>query len=772
MAFEDVEFQSAENPDWGYARNLRAALITPSGEWVQSIFSGEISINGKLLIAPNRDYPYEGMLGYQDGENWKFIDCVAVGIRSTGGQYLSFSRDPAKMKVLVNPWRVTYHYTSLLFEGGRGPIEVPFWVSYYLHSACPPGMVSGCVEAAFLGDAHGLHMTLQPFLDVRHMYAGSQIAHYWMRSSESSFHIGAYNRALSFHFPGGAIRRFVSPEYLNWWYKLGNGERQEAFNPDSHTSETIFVGENKTIAAFFDAQPNFSKDLPVARLFVSCHIEPSASEFTIADLDAIHRESIANDDIQRTQVANLLPAEMEHRDAILARVVGLIKFKTYIRNPETNKYVPTPHAGAWWFRTPWYRDVFEGLLNSIETLMSFSAECSNIREIILLALSYQNKDNGLIPNRMPEFKNQGVPYDSSDATLLCYVVASNFLLRAHDDDLASAVILAAMRTISCFTNAAQTPVRVDGPPRLHSETGLLLSAPHYSWMDTRTRSVEHAGYRWERLPNRVSRAFVESLADHVSDKAAVGAMLSSPRFFLPEINAQWIKALTGIEAVLDRAVATPRGLKIPMSQVQEFGKTVTALRIRAEHSFPPVFWNQSKGFLFNVVFENQSVRDEIESEPAVVASGMLAESIFSSDKLKSIWECANARLVMHRRLVKYGNETVSFGIVAKNENQGPYYNDEQYHSDVLWPRSTPYLLKLLRALGDEEAARRVLTNALDHQMSEGAIFYSHELLSRPLGNNPSAVERTGANPVPVKNPIQFWSQWCDQLLFSDMRRLK
>ena len=46
-------------------------------------------------------------------------------------------------------------------------------------------------------------------------------------------------------------------------------------------------------------------------------------------------------------------------------------------------------------------------------------------------------------------------------------------------------------------------------------------------------------------------------------------------------------------------------------------------------------------------------------------------------------------------------------------------------------------------------------------MSEGALFYNQELFSRPCGNNPAPDERTRRNPVPVKNPIQFWSQWCD-----------
>jgi len=49
-------------------------------------------------------------------------------------------------------------------------------------------------------------------------------------------------------------------------------------------------------------------------------------------------------------------------------------------------------------------------------------------------------------------------------------------------------------------------------------------------------------------------------------------------------------------------------------------------------------------------------------------------------------------------------------------------------------------------------------------MTEGAIFYNHELFSRPVGNNPYQNMYTSMNPVPVKNPLQFWSQCCDAFI--------
>ena len=97
-------------------------------------------------------------------------------------------------------------------------------------------------------------------------------------------------------------------------------------------------------------------------------------------------------------------------------------------------------------------------------------------------------------------------------------------------------------------------------------------------------------------------------------------------------------------------------------------------------------------------------------------------------------------------------ETTPFGIITKYDDKRIFYDDDQYHSDVVWPRSTVYLVWLLDLLGEQGIVLELLRNALDHQMTEAAVFYNQEVFSRPCGNNPEPVERTRENPVPVKNP--------------------
>jgi hypothetical protein len=46
---------------------------------------------------------------------------------------------------------------------------------------------------------------------------------------------------------------------------------------------------------------------------------------------------------------------------------------------------------------------------------------------------------------------------------------------------------------------------------------------------------------------------------------------------------------------------------------------------------------------------------------------------------------------------------------------------------------------------------------LDHQQNESAVMYNSELFSLAIGKNPAGIE--SENPLPVKNPIQLWSQW-------------
>jgi glycogen debranching enzyme len=264
------------------------------------------------------------------------------------------------------------------------------------------------------------------------------------------------------------------------------------------------------------------------------------------------------------------------------------------------------------------------------------------------------------------------------------------------------------------------------------------------------------------LPNRVSPRFVRDLYDRLGDGEKVRATLSSPDFFLPEINAQWITALGLILKSLEVLAGQWKKSGEPGEPALE--SKVRDLLSKARKNFMSTFWNADNGFLYSIVYADRSVRDDMESETAVAAAALLGEDVLGQQQFQLISAKAKRSLLQCRRLVRFGDALLPFGIVANNSDHRIYYDDPDYHSDVIWPRSTPYLIRLLSEAGEHDAVEALLLNTLDHQMTEGAILYSHELLSKPCGNNPSPDPDLSRNPVPVKNPIQFWSQWCDPFL--------
>jgi glycogen debranching enzyme len=93
-----------------------------------------------------------------------------------------------------------------------------------------------------------------------------------------------------------------------------------------------------------------------------------------------------------------------------------------------------------------------------------------------------------------------------------------------------------------------------------------------------------------------------------------------------------------------------------------------------------------------------------------------------------------------------------FGIIVKESGRDVYLGDAEYHEAVVWPRDTPYLIRLLSLVGDGATIDGLLASNLRHQMEEGFVFYNQELFS---GDDDRA---------PVKDPVQWWSQWVDPYL--------
>lgn len=256
----------------------------------------------------------------------------------------------------------------------------------------------------------------------------------------------------------------------------------------------------------------------------------------------------------------------------------------------------------------------------------------------------------------------------------------------------------------------------------HEQDHLLVTGADESWTDT-VKEVDGV-----TVSSRVPDRFVEEHGSEAADSA----------YLLPEINGYWIKVLEGADRF-------DTGTDVKAS--------VSAFRHR--------LWNDDTGLPFNLVFQEGSWDGTATSmgvEAVTRAPGIVPEGV-----LGKTWRTVQDRLLVKRTPVNFDRGRLPFGLLTKDVEREPFLGDRQYHGPVMWLRETVHLLRLLRLMGENSKAVDTAVNVLDHQMAEGALGYSHELFSLPAGNNPSPGEYS-ENPVPVKNPMQYWSQFVQPLM--------
>jgi hypothetical protein len=171
------------------------------------------------------------------------------------------------------------------------------------------------------------------------------------------------------------------------------------------------------------------------------------------------------------------------------------------------------------------------------------------------------------------------------------------------------------------------------------------------------------------------------------------------------------------------------------------------LRENAMDAYMETFWNGR--FTYNIVRGEK--RDETPASTGLVSLVLLENRLFGGRELEKAWPVLEKMLVHRKGRL--------FGVLVKDVERKPYLDENEYHGAVSWPRDVPYLVRYLLLTGRKALARELLLNHLDHQMSEGAIFYNHELFSLPEGKNP--MPGGTSEPVPVKNPVQYWSQFVE-----------
>ncbi|GEM_PF-1508286 len=204
-------------------------------------------------------------------------------------------------------------------------------------------------------------------------------------------------------------------------------------------------------------------------------------------------------------------------------------------------------------------------------------------------------------------------------------------------------------------------------------------------------------------------------------------------FLLPEVNALWIRVLEKYNKIY--------GTGIDITKIWK--------------SYKNTFWDGKKGFLYQIVYkeDGKNLEDRRESSVAVVSLALLKDHFFGYEIHKA-WKVIEERLLVGRKPVFFDCGHMPFGILTKNSRENIYLDDDQRHEAVVWPRDCPYLFKILEKIGREKVKKQIIKNMLDHQMSEGAVFYNHGLFSLPEGENPHETSLS-SNPIPVRNPIKL-----------------
>jgi len=684
---------------------LATALRTAHAEWVQT---------AQLVIEdgwarPLTAHSYEGLLTLVGGENWKSLDAVAVRLQGPLGA------DPVWLEdVAATPLEFTHFlgtaYGTWRLEYQLAPLEAG---SLWLLSLTAPDSLPGPRS-----------VEIRPVFDLRHMYGESNPESLTLRRLPGGRVAVEGAITAVWQTPEGA--EFVSERRLvDLSHPMGSGFREEAGERIHFTAETTRGVEFGWWAVPIDPGQTVTVRLSVAR----------STDEALGLLDSPGVQAALDERARHWEACIRLVGDrpgLAERCFVMAHGFGMDVAGTRL-----------PEAGGWWFRTPWFRDVFEGLLSNWRTLKALGLE-DRVKGALVAAARLQDPLSGRIPNRLPEhradteaFERDGrLPdeyYHATDATTLFFLLLSESGI--CDPELSRLAEQVYRRAIAAFQSA--DPEAIDGPAVLDASTGLLWSVPWHTWTDGK-RTLAHAEGLLTDLPLRMPRAWQEEALASGRDPEEVWRENHRPVVLLPEINAQWLR-------MLDWGTRN-----LPEGDPEREWSVRTLARARA--AYRDTFWDGIR--LANLVHRDGRI-DWTPGSPAVVSLAVtLPLDLFTRSERREAWQYLAAALLVHHR----GRP---FGLLVKDSDERVYLGDAQYHEAVVWPRDTAYGLRLLQDLGDAETVRALRESNLEHQQREGVLFYSHELFSlMPPGNGPHRLE-AGHHLVPVKNPMQWWSQWCD-----------
>jgi len=306
-------------------------------------------------------------------------------------------------------------------------------------------------------------------------------------------------------------------------------------------------------------------------------------------------------------------------------------------------------AGYHWF-ADWGRDT----MIALPGLTLVNGRCDVAKNI--LAEFATHVDQGMLPNRFPD-AGEAPEYNTVDATLWFFEAVRSYLQYTGDYEFVRASLYAVLQNIvNWHVIGTRYGIHVDDDGLLASgETGVQLT-----WMD-----------------------------------AKVGDWVVTPRHGKPvEIQALWYNALRVMEDLAGR-------FNDPKSK-----REYAAMADKARTSFNKLFWNEEKGYLYDVV--NGESRDAAIRPNQVIAIS-LRNTMLAKDRAVSILNVIERELLTPRGLRTLSPSDPNY--IGRYEG-GPRSRDGAYHQGTVWPwLMGPYITASVKVLG-RKAGRKLATTWL------------------------------------------------------------
>ena len=348
------------------------------------------------------------------------------------------------------------------------------------------------------------------------------------------------------------------------------------------------------------------------------------------------------------RLENLVPAEENNafvRDLLVAGDQFIVQRKS------TGSY--SVIAGYHWF-TDWGRD----------TMIAMRGLCvaPGKQEVSrsILETFFASLDQGMLPNRFPDFPNEEVEYNTVDATLWLFVALYEYYKKFDDPAFVEKHFEKLTDIIEWHMKGTRYHIHL-------TEEGFLYAGEGNSqltWMDAR-----------------------------------VGDYVVTPRHGCPvEIQALWYNALKIYQFLAEEIRANGE-------TSQSF--TCKVLCRQLEKNFPKYFLNEA-GYLNDIVIPGAATDESLRPNQVYVLS--LPFSLLSKEEERSVMAILREQLY-----TPYGLRTLP----ANHPDFKPMYGGDQWHRDTAYHQGTvwpfllgDYLLAMRKIEGDTPGVRKRIAASL------------------------------------------------------------